>query len=226
MGLDKNRTKIGLDRDDHPIDLHPGSLVTLPELDLILAQAEGSIFPTIDSTQTVISMGKSVGYQTLFGLDIYNSYLSDQKSFVRTVADPKTNKILEVTLFTLHDRIMPSTVEEWELWLGKYANGTLSEAGLIGWPQFQIDGSTPIIYNRAWLLGDQGIAPTKYQETVINSDKKIETVNHEAMEYVRWLSDSTAEQLYVTVTKQTHDTSINIYIGIPLNKSNLKVIAV
>ena len=209
-----------------PLNLHQGSAVELPALDLALAQADGSILPNVAERQTITAVGK----MRIFGLDVFHSYLADGTSFLRIVADGYTVK--EVTLFTNRDEIIPATSEDWEFWLGKYqtADGVsaLVESGLIGWPQFQIDGATPIVYNRTWAPSAVGIEPVSYQESIVGLDGTGFVVNHEGMEYSRVLtadSTGTTENLLVSLAQTTDSASVNIYVGVSLNVKDIKILA-
>ena len=209
-----------------PMGLHQGSAVELPALDLALAQADGSILPNVTEHQTITAVGK----MRLFGLDVFHSYLADGTSFLRVVADGYTVK--EVSLFTNRDEIIPATAEDWEFWLGKYqateTGSALVEAGLIGWPQFQIDGAPPIIYNRTWSPFSEGIEPVSFQETIMGLDGTSFVVNHEGMEYSRNLTadaNGTTESLLVSLAQTTDTASVNIYVGVSINVKELKVLA-
>jgi hypothetical protein len=219
-GLDKDKPKVGIDRNDHPLDLHPGSLVTIPDIDLTLAQADGSLVPNVEITQTVTAVSKF----KIFDLDVYHSYLSDEKSFIRTVADGL--HIKEVTFFVQHDEVLPQTQDDWNFWLGTYnANGPV-EGGLIGWPQFQIDKPTPTVYDRSWKLGDSAIKPVEFFETIVDTADKNTYIKNQAMEYNRKLSEDTYEYLLVTLAQCGNEASVDIYVGVPLNAANIKVLAV
>lgn len=219
-GLEKQSTPVGQDRNDHPLDMHPGSLVTIPEIDLVLAESEGSILPKITGNQTVTAMGQ---YQ-LFGLDVFHSYLSQDGAFIRTVA--KGDKVMECAIFVRRDRIEPQSEEDWAFWLGHYHDGDFAEAGLIGWPQFQVDDPEKIIYDRSWNPSVSGIKPITFMETVTHKSELREMVNHEAMEYSRRLSTDIVETIFVTLAHSGNQASVDIYVGIPLNVNNLKVLAV
>ena len=118
-----------------PLNLHQGSAVQLPDLDLALAQADGSILPNVLGSQTITAVGK----MRIFNLDVFHSYLADGTSFIRTVADGYNVK--DVTLFTNKDEIIPATNEDWEFWLGRYqemtdGSSTLAEAGFPGFVDY------------------------------------------------------------------------------------------
>jgi len=81
------------------------------------------------------------------------------------------------------------------------------------------------VYDRSWTPSDAAIDPVKFGEPIVGSDKR-DYVHHEAMEYNRELSQDLREYLFVTLAKSGDQASVNIYIGIPLNVNNLKVLAV
>lgn len=209
-----------------PLGLHQGSAVELPALDLALAQADGSVIPNVNERQTITAVGKT----KLFGLDVFHSYLSDGTSFLRVVADGYTIK--EISLFTNRDEVIPATAEDWEFWLGKYqaaeTGSSLVEAGLVGWPQFSIDGPPQIIYNRTWSPSNVGVEPVSYQEIIVGLDGTSFVVNHEGMEYSRELTadtNGTTENLLVSLAQTADTASVNIYVGVSLNIRDIKVLA-
>jgi hypothetical protein len=235
------KAKIG---DDHhvptvtPLELTQGALVKFDGPDIALAQANGSIVPNIDGEQTVIAVGK----QKLFGLDVYHSYLSDNKSFIQTVI--AKDKTVECKLFVLRDEVAPQNVQEWEFWMSTYKRGKdgeimvdpktgeelVEEYGLIGWPEFQIDGPPPIKYSRSWMPGAEGgVIPVNYHEHVSNGQSSATVdIEHESMEYTRTLGKgASATTEYVFVTASSHgngESGIDIFVGIALNAKDLNIL--
>ena len=220
-----------------PLNLTQDSLVRMDGPEVALAQVDGSIIPNVVGEQRVIAVGK----QTIFGLTVYHSYLSDGKSFIRTIV--KNDKPTEVTLFSLRDEIVPSSKEDWEFWLGRYQKDSsgnfvrdsltgkaiIAEYGLIGWQQFQVDGPPQIVYNRSWLPSSEGIEPIEYDEE-INTGLEGGTsyVHHDSMEYVRLIGEDTSkttELLLVSMLQMNNEASINIFVGINLNSEDIKVLA-
>lgn len=217
-----------------PLNMHQGSVVNLPDVDIALAQADGSIIKAPSGTQIVTA----VGVYTLFGMKVYNSYLNDGASFIQTVT--KNNVLQEARLFSSYAEIVPQTVEEWEFWLGSYekdengefirdGNGIAicKEAGLIGWNQFQIDGPPQIVYNKTWNTPSNE-STVEYREVITDSTGSTTVVEHESMEYYRSLtgnSNTVVESLLAGMAKQNQDASVNIFIGIPLDIQYLSVIA-
>lgn len=218
-----------------PLGLTQGSIVSLPDLDLVLAQANGSIVPDVPSTQTV----KAVGITVLFGLTIYNCYLSDGKTFIQLITDKnQPSKVTSTRLFVSRDEILPQSIEDWEFWLDKYSkdlegnfvrdsNGIaiVEEAGLIGFPEFQIDGTPPIIFAKSWSTGTK--SRVTHTENIIDCNGITVVVKHESAEYFRALEDgSTNEHLFVTVSevKNASDSSVNIFVGIDIDAAKLKII--
>lgn len=210
-----------------PMGMHQGSVVQVPELDLALAQADGSILPRVLGDQRIVS----VGTQTIFGQQVYNCYLADGTSFLRVVAN--RNEAREIYLYVARDEILPQTSQDWEFWLGRWGKdeqgrARLEEAGLVGWPQFQIDGPPQIVYNRAWNPGDAGILPVAYTETIVDLDGTMHKVKHEAMEYVRTVGggdNPTRESLLVSLASCGNDASVDIFVGIPLTIRDLRILA-
>jgi hypothetical protein len=217
-----------------PLNMHQGSVVNLPDVDIALAQVDGSVIKAPTGTQIVTA----VGAYTLFGMNVYNSYLNDGASFIQTVT--KNNVLQEARLFCSYAEIVPQTVEEWEFWLGSYekddagqfvrdGNGIAlrKEVGLIGWNQFQVDGPPPIVYNKTWNTPPNE-STVSYYETITDSTGSTTVVYHEAMEYYRLLtdnSDAIVESLLVGMCSQNQEASINVFIGIPLDIQTLSVTA-
>lgn len=218
-----------------PLNLHQRSAIEVPSLDLALAQADGSIVPNVVAKQTIVAVGK----MRLFDLNVYNSYLSDGTSFLRTVTDMVGN-VKEVTLFTNKDEIVPQTQEDWEFWLGSYqrdsngefvrdSNGDtiVAEPGLIGWTQFQIDENN-VIYDRSWGASNTSVDPISYTETLTDLTGSVIVIEHEGMEYSRVLGAApnvSSETLLVSTAQIGEEASINIYVGIPINFKDLNVLA-
>jgi len=221
-----------------PLGLHQGSVVSMPDIDLALAQVDGSIINAPKGDQIVTAIGQ----YSLFGKRIYNAYLGDGSSYIRVVTGSGSmTTVEEVTLWCSNAEILPHSVEDWEFWLGSYqkdASGEFirgedgvalrNEYGLIGWNQFQIDGPPPAIYDRAWMQSDGGVDPIAYTETITDSFGGLTTVKHEAMEYQRKLTESdssTVESLYASMSQTIDGASVNVFIGLGIQFANLKVLA-
>lgn len=219
-----------------PLGMHQGSAVEMPDIDIALAQGDGSIIKAPVGTHIVTAVGK----YRLFNLDIYHAYLNDGNSYIQIVT--KNNVPQEARLFTSHAEILPQSVEDWEFWLGSYqktpngefvrdasGNSLRKEFGLIGWAQFQIDGPPTVLYNRTWNASSEGIDPIEYTETITDSHGNVTTAKHEACEYFRHLTsakDSVIEYLMATMVNQNNEASVNIFVGIPLDLQNLKILSV
>jgi len=215
--------------------LHQGSIFELPEIDLALAQTDGSIIKLPKSNQIVAAVGK----YTLFGMNVFNCYFGDGKTYVQLITKNGVD-VLDARLWCSNSEILPQSTEEWEFWLGSYKkdeNGNLerdesgkgikAESGLIGWHQFQVDGPPSIIYNRLWSPGPEGIDPIDYTETITDRSGTTSIVRHEGMEYYRNLTnakDSLSEFLLATVTQGDEGASVNVFIGIPLDRQNMKIL--
>ena len=186
---------------DVPFNLCQGSLVELPQLEIALAQAEGSLIKAPESNDKIIA----VGSYRLLNHEVFHSYLSDGKSFLRTIKGTD-----EVYLFTPQDEIFPANSEDWDFWLN-------DKEGLIGWSQFQVDNNTPIVYNREW----DKVNFVEDMRTLTNQQGII----HEGCEYARILSSGTQESLLVYTSQGSgYETSVNIFIGIPLPSKDVKVL--
>ena len=222
-----------------PMSLYQGSVVTLPTVDLALAQVDGSLLTPPVGDQIVTA----VGWYTLFDHLIYHVYLGDGTSYLQLVMNgtgQPGDRVAQVRLWTSRAEVLPQTTADWEFWLGSYvkdADGalvrdawgktTLQESGLIGWPQFQID-NPQTIYDRAWQSGPEGIAPVAYTETIQSADSLVSQIRHESCEYFRNLGDPsqpTVESLLASLNQTNGAASVNIWIGIELDASAIRVLA-
>lgn len=231
---EKDRNTAVINRSKVPFGMHQASLVDLPDIDIALAQADGSVIKPPLGQQVITA----VGTYRKWNLDIFNCYLGDGRSYIQLIA--KGGKVTEARLWCSRDEILPQSTEDWEFWLGSWqrdAQGNFlrdslgkairKEWGLIGWPQFQVDGPPAIMYNRAWSPGADGMAPVAYTETILDAQGHVTTVNHEAMEYARRLTDAAdavTESLLATMVQDSEGASVNLFIGIPLDHQNLKVL--
>jgi hypothetical protein len=217
-----------------PLNMYQGSAVVLPQVDIALAQVDGSFVKPLTCTQIVTAQGK---YEFLNHV-IYNAYLAHGKAYVQLVCDTG-DKLLEARLFTHYAEVVPTTVEEWEFWLGacvrdhqghvvldSLSKPVVKDHGLIGWPQFSIDGPPATVYDRAWPTGPQGVPPVKFTETITGPDGTVTLVQHQAMEYFRKIGDGTVtESLLATACQAPDDASVNIWVAIKLDINNIKVFA-
>ena len=223
---------------DTPMGLRQGSIVTMPEIDIALAQADGSLINVPGGNQTVVA----VGTFELFGLSVYNVYLNE-KTFLQLVTKFGSQDVQSLNLWSSYAEIIPTSVDEWEFWLGSWQKSPTGEFlrdsngvayrkdwGLIGWPSFQIDGPPPIVYGRTWLPSNEGIDPVKFTESIRDVNGDVTIVKHEAVEYSRALTpDNTntiVESLLASVSSQNDSASVNIWIGIPINKDSIAIIGV
>jgi hypothetical protein len=219
-----------------PLGLHQGSVVTLPEVDLALAEADGSICPPPKGTMVVSAVGK----YSLFNMDVYHCYFGYQGTYVQLVTKPGSQTVEQARYWNLRSEIQPTSQEDWEFWLGSWQKdehgefvrdshgiAIKKEDGLIGFPQFQVDTNPPIIYDREWNPGTASVNPIKITEKVLDVTGQEHYIKHEAMEYSRKLSadaDSKVESLLASVVEDDSGASINVFIGIPLDHTAIKVL--
>lgn len=219
-----------------PLGMHQGSVVTLPELDLALAEVDGSICELPKGTMVVSAIGK----YSLFDMDIYHCYFGYQGVFLRLVTKPNSMDVEEATYFHLRSEIQPATIEDWEFWLGSWqkdengefirdSNGIAikKDDGLIGFPQFQVDTDPPLIYDRDWKPSDVSIDPIKVTESVLDVTGQTHYIKREVMEYSRKLStdeNSRSERLLASVVKDDNSAAICIFIGVQLDHAAIKVL--
>jgi len=209
-----------------PLGLNCGSIVTMPVVDIALAQAAGSIIPSLPTTMIVTS----VGTYSIFDTFVYNVYLDNGTSYLQLIMDKDDVTVTDARLWTNREEILPQSTEEWEFWLGKYVGYELSESGLIGWPEFRIDAEDAT-YSRSWFTGIQKpVAPVKFSECIFNKAGHISIVDREGMEYCRNLTlgpDNVTEYVLANDCETNgSDISINVDIGIPINWVGLQVLSV
>lgn len=218
-----------------PLGLVPGSIYTVPEIELAVAQAEGSLVSNLKGDYVITSVGKS----KIFALDVYTVRFDDPTFFVQVVCTAnKPKDVLQMRLFDLYKTITPQSVVDWEFWLGgvkRDESGAImydalgrsikGEPALIGYPQFQIDEPQVTVYNRQWpSTVDE---PLKVTELVEDATGNKTHIKHECMEYARKLTtnnDATVEYLFVTALGDKGQ--VQVYLGFDLDVSNQKIISV
>jgi Protein of unknown function (DUF2491) len=240
----KNNTSLGYSKGTEtiektltPLGMHQGSVVTLSEIDTALAAADGSICLMPKGSQVVHAVGK----YSLWGRDVYHCYFGSTGEFVQLITAADSQTVLQARYWHLRSEIQPITGEEWEFWLGSWQKdergefirdnkgvAIKKEDGLIGFPQFQVDTVPAIVYDREWQAGSNAVDPVKFTETLLDASGHKHYIKHEAMEYSRKLSndaDSKVESLLASVVEDKGGASINIWIGIPLDYTAIKVLA-
>ncbi len=218
-----------------PLGMSPGSVWSVPDLDLAVAKSDGSLIGDISGDQIV----RSVGHLSLFGLDVYHVRFSDTESFVQAVTqNGNIANVKQLRLFTHNATVTPSSRDEWEFWLGRLdrdqhgnvvrdssGRSMIVEPGLIGGDAFQIDGPPAAVYTRQWSSQDN--QAVKFKEIIQDGTGSITALVHEGMEYARRLSDdqtSTVEYLFATAHgDQGH---VKVYVGIDIDPTNQRVISV
>ena len=218
-----------------PLGLVPGSIYTVPEIELAVAQTEGSFVSNLKGDYVVKTVGKS----KIFALDVYTVRFDDPTFFVQVVCTANNHKdVLQMRLFDLYKTITPQSVVDWEFWLGgvkRDESGAImydamgraikGEPALIGYPPFQIDEPQATVYNRQWpSTVDE---PQKVTELVEDATGSQTQIKHECMEYARKLSnakDATVEYLFVTALGDKGQ--VQVYLGFDLDITNQKIISV
>lgn len=219
-----------------PLGAHQGSVITLPELDFALAEADGSICVPPTGTMVVSAVGK----YTMFNMDVYHCYFGYQGVFLQLVTAHGSMNVEQARFFSLRSEIHPTTAAEWEFWLGSWQKNDQGEFirddkgiaikkeyGLIGFPQFQVDTNPPIVYDREWNTGSNGVDPVKITEKVVDVTGHTHYIKREAMEYSRTLSTDEpikVESLLACVVEDDTSTSVNIFIGVPVDHTAIKVL--
>jgi hypothetical protein len=182
-----------------PLDIQLGHVVEISDLAIELAKIDGSIIGDFKSVQRIVAVGKIKMFQT----DIYNVYLEDNKTILRIVVKDGN---ISCVVFHLKDEIHPQNEEEWGFWLDE-------KEGLLGWPQFQTDQT---IYDREWLNKE-------YSENITPCIGPSVFVEHNGAEYVKYV-DKTLEHVLVQTHQTNDECNINIYIGVGIEISNIKII--
>ena len=219
-----------------PLGLHQGSAADAPILAITMARLDGAILTMPKEKMSVVS----VGVTTVAGYPVFRSYLSDGVSFFQIVADPHDRtKALEVKFFSIHSETVPDGVQMGGL-LGtpgrKDSEGNVvvsAEDPLIGWPQFQLDGPPPVLYERTWKAGTTPVDPEIHEESIYSADGTVTTIRHRAMEYGRTLgsgSTVTSEFLLATVIESKSpagddEAAFDVFLGVDVVISDLKVLA-
>ena len=94
---------------DTPLGMHQGSAVVLPDIDVALAQADGSIINVPSGTQII----SAVGHYSMWNLNIYRSYFGDGSSYIQTAVN-HAKKVVDCRLWSDHGEILPQSVADWE----------------------------------------------------------------------------------------------------------------
>lgn len=217
-----------------PLGLSPGSVWTVPDLELELARSDGSL---IKAPRGDLIVGK-VGRGTLFGMDVWHIRFKGEDTILQVVTQGgNLDKVQQLRVFGLHATVTPATRNDWEFWLGRARRDqegramrdpqggvVMAEPGLIGGDAFQIDGPPPAVYNRQWPgHGDKAV---RFEETIEDEDLNRQVLVHEGMEYARYLGESqgsTVEYLYAVAHGALGH--VKIYLGIDLDPGTQKVIS-
>lgn len=216
-----------------PMNLSHGSVVVLPDVDLVVATADGSLVTT-PSKSLVVSQ---IGEYRLWNLTVYHCYFADTDSYLELVTEDRVNP-LSTRYFTHRDTVQPSSTDEWGFWLGVYqrddagqivydSNGQaiIAEGGLIGWLTFQIDGPPAIEYKREWFTNQsEWSQPVQFKEKVFDKNGSYTVIPHDCMEYSRQLSTNQFEFLRVTALEKNDDSKISIYVGLTIDHNSLTVL--
>lgn len=224
-----------------PLGITPNSLVTISEIPIALAQVDGSLVKS-----PISDIVTAIGKYKFYDLTVHRIYLGDNGDYLGIV---ETTNGLELTYWSHYDEIFPKTRHEWENWLGFYerdlqgqvirdklGNSRLTEYGLIGWPQFQIDQTPPIVYDRLLEYSvASGVLPVPVTETIFDKNSSEIIINHNLMEYWRPIRSSNAstqqstlsEFLSVSQSSESNgSSSINIHVGIFIDVQDVKILQV
>jgi hypothetical protein len=210
-----------------PLGLHQGSIVTLPEVELALASANGSIINAPEGNSII----SSVREYTLFNCKIFECGFKDSLDFIQIIENG--GNTVETTYWQVYDEVHPTSTEDWGIWLGTRDTtsqwGATNEqrvTGLIGSQQFQIDGPPPILYHRLWKsVIDHDILADRWDVAWDNGINR-GYYSCEGMEYFRILDDgSSNEKLRLVVISGGFEVArVQICVGIIIPPESIGVI--
>jgi hypothetical protein len=203
-----------------PLGLYVGATVDLDATPFLLGGAALKI-KLPGERHTVEAFGRvNFGGSTLYRFYL-KSMPGDEESMLQLAVN-KAGGIDECRLFRSFDQVYPHQVEEWDFWLNE-------KEGYIGWPAFETkDDQTQ--YPRVWAADNPDHVPGfKFSETIIMDryGQQVETVNHTAMLYGRWINETHKIVEYMLVGAEMHGSDqalINVLVGIDMMPQVLKVI--
>lgn len=202
-------------RTQAPLNLSQTCVVELSPVPYILAQAAGARMEPVAEKQIVVA----VGALTLFGTEVFRSYLSDGRSFIQTVVDPRASHgVGECRLYTSYMEDAPADADAWAFFLA-------DEDGYIGYPMFDIKDGTR--FWRMWSPGETRIAPLMATESIVDAQGGTTPVRHRMMQYGRRLGDTEAavsEYLLVAAVEHPDGASFNAWLGIDVAPDMLQAI--
>lgn len=204
-----------------PLDIRLGGIVDLDALETRFTLNRDNFKMKIPRTLK--------GYITAIGevqldhdLQIYNVYVSeniDDREPMFTLKIELVNNVISVAkIFTVFEKVYPSTVKDWEEWL----DGDADNYPYLGGLEFGIQSGE--IFKRVWESGVEEVVRTKFIENVSKEDSHIETLNIVSL-YGRELDNGEIEYLYLSNIEDSNlNNFIKIELGIAVKESELVVI--
>jgi len=204
-----------------PLDIRLGGIVDLEALQKRFEANKKNFNMNIPHTLK--------GYITAIGevqldddLQIYNIYISeniDSKTPIFTLKIELIDNVISVAkIFTLFEKIYPSTVKDWEKWLDGDADNYPYIGGLI----FTLQSG--VKYKRVWKQGVEEVVRTKFIENISQEGSHIETLNIVSL-YGRELDNGEIEYLYLSNIEDSNlNNFIKIELGIAVKESELVIL--
>jgi hypothetical protein len=203
-----------------------GGMIQIPEVDFILYGDKLRVKPPTGDLAVVavgnFNIGKFIGYRF---------YLKEEGAenffMLQIMKAPGSPTIDDCKFYTLWDEVYP---DDWDFWINE-------DKGYIGYSAFELQDQTR--YFRVWenhqeekVVEDSGqerithIPPVAFGEETYSdpwgSDKH--DSNNESMLYGREIADDMTEFLLVSCVSEGDDASVQLYLGVPVAPSAIKVV--
>jgi hypothetical protein len=213
MKSNPSRDKKRVD-DNWPLHLRIGSTVRVDETPFILA---GDLTKAVKPEGDMVV--KAAGQFNLAGLLQHRFYVQDMANQeLMLQVGMKGGMVDSIDFFHLLDEQIPSSKEEWHIWLNE-------KDGFIGSLNFQHpDG---IVYTRWWKSkGGEHVRPQLATETVIDDpyDEDLVRFNHQMMMYARDLTTDLREYCLLETVEEGNESAVSIYVGLRVEESILTVL--
>jgi len=159
----------------------------------------------------------AVGTAKLDATSELTRYYDDDNRILQVIAAPGggPDTIVDVSLYTPWDSVVPGGSGEWQRWTGP--------RGLIGAPEYDADG---IVYQRYWGEGDDHAALVEFVETV-DDEETVRRIHQRCMLYARPVG-SGEEMLLLNVEQDldvqasAQGSSIEFLIGYGLGVADVQ----
>lgn len=231
-----------------PMGLHQESAVEFSATGLLMLEAMGSVMPSPKAMQNVVS----VGQYTIGQVTVNRSYLSDGKSFIETIADPKDRtKATSARLYVNERELVPSNNLEWNFLLGdpsipqvdqngnqlvdQYGRPLMNEPGILGLTEFDLNvpanAPTKMVPFARTKQGGPWVPLEVFQETIRDATGHSLVYAHNIMNFWRDIDGSgkqgSFEYLLTDIIEPPEGsndvTCLDIFVGIDVNASLMTV---